>query len=71
MKLMSFKFGTGYMNITMSYSRVHYILLKHINYKTSQALEILGLIRFITYNSFLDMHKILYVSYIKSKLQCT
>jgi hypothetical protein len=68
---MSFKFGTEHvkdfdviLESTLYFSR-------HINYKASEALEFLGFIRFITNNSSVDIGKDLYVSLIKSKLQCT
>jgi hypothetical protein len=68
MKFMSFKYGTGYMKDYDVILESTLYFSQHINYKNSQALELLGLIRFVTNNSFLDIHKILYVSLIKSNL---
>jgi hypothetical protein len=71
MKLMSFKFGTEHVRDfdVILVSTLYFS--EHINYKYFQALEFLGLIRFVTYNSLLDILKILYISLFKSKLQCT
>jgi hypothetical protein len=70
-KLITFKFDTENVkdfNILLE-SALYFS--QHINYKPSQVSELLGLIRFLTNNSSLDILKYLYDSLIKSKLQCT
>jgi hypothetical protein len=61
MKLMSFKFGTEQVkNFNVVLESTLYFS-QHINYKPSEALEFLGLIRFITNNFLLGIGKDLYV----------
>jgi hypothetical protein len=67
-KLMSFKFGMENVKDFDVILESKLYFSQHINYKPSQALE---LICFVRNNSSFDVLKILHVSLIKSKLQCT